>query len=91
MKKGSIVMKMRLALTLLGAVVTPALAQSGPTEDQQRQACMGDAMRLCAAYVPNRTKIRDCLGSQHDQLSPQCRAVFDAGVKAEASSLRLQR
>ena len=84
-------MKMKLALVLLAAIATPAFAQSGPSESQQRQACMGDAMRLCAAYVPDRGKIKDCLASQHDQLSPQCRVVFDASVEAQASAQMRKR
>jgi hypothetical protein len=47
-------MKIRLLLVLLVTTITPVLAQSAPSEDEQRQACMGDAMRLCAAYIPDR-------------------------------------
>lgn len=78
-------MKLRLALVLLGATIVPALAQSGPDEGLQRQACMGDAMRLCGAYIPDRNRIRDCMAAQVDQLSPSCRAVFDSSVQAERS------
>ncbi|RZN06336.1 hypothetical protein CWO91_29585 [Bradyrhizobium genosp. SA-3] len=77
-------MQFRLVLALLSATITPALAQSGPSEAIQRQACMGDALRLCAAYVPDRAQIRDCMAAQRDQLSPQCRAVFDASAEASA-------
>ncbi|MHC2331040.1 hypothetical protein [Bradyrhizobium sp. USDA 4454] len=82
-------MKRRLALVLLAATIapamTPALAQSGPDESMQRQACMGDAMRLCGAYIPDRERIRACMAAQVEQLSPSCRAVFDASVRAERS------
>lgn len=82
-------MKLRLALVLLGATIapamTPASAQSGPNESMQRQACMGDALRLCSAYIPDRGRIRDCMAAQVEQLSPSCRAVFDASVQAERS------
>lgn len=84
-------MKIRLALMLLAATAMSASAQSGSSEIQQRQACMGDAMRLCAAYVPDRAKITDCMASQHDQLSPQCRAVFDASADARASAYMRKR
>ena len=80
-------MKLRLALVFVAATMapamTPALAQSDPNESMQRQACMGDAMRLCGAYIPNRSKIRDRMAAQVEQLSPSCRAVFDASVQAE--------
>jgi hypothetical protein len=85
-------MKLRLALVLLGASLAPAfspafsaLAQSGPNEAVQRQACMGDAMRLCGAYIPDRNRIRDCMAAQVEQLSPPCRSVFDASTQAERS------
>lgn len=78
-------MKLRLALVLLGTTIAPALAQSGPNESMQREACMGDAMRLCGAYIPDRDRIRACMAAQVDQLSPSCRAVFDASVHAERS------
>jgi hypothetical protein len=82
-------MKLRLALILLGAMIapamTPALAQSGPSEAVQRQACMGDAMRLCGAYIPDRDRIRNCMAGQIDRLSPPCRAVFNASAQAERS------
>lgn len=78
-------MKLRLALVLLGATIAPAMAQSGPNESMQRQACMGDAVRLCGAYIPDRGRIRDCMAAQVEQLSPSCRAVFDASVQAERS------
>ncbi|MBR0894553.1 hypothetical protein JQ616_06285 [Bradyrhizobium tropiciagri] len=78
-------MKLRLALVLLAATIAPAVAQSGPNESMQRQACMGDAVRLCGAYIPDRGRIRDCMAAQVEQLSPSCRAVFDASVQAERS------
>lgn len=79
-------MNFRVAFLLLSATITPAFAQAGPSESEQRQACMGDAMRLCSAYVPDRAQIRDCMAAQLDRLSPQCRAVFDASAQAERSS-----
>jgi hypothetical protein len=78
-------MKLRLALVLLSATVAPVMAQSGPNESMQRQACMGDAVRLCGAYIPDRGRIRDCMAAQVERLSPSCRAVFDASVQAERS------
>ena len=75
-------MNFRVALVLLTVTIAPAFAQSGPGEDAQRQACMGDALRLCSSYIPDRGQIRNCMAAQQDQLSPQCRAVFDASVQA---------
>jgi hypothetical protein len=44
---------------------------------EQRSACMGDAMSLCSAFVPDAGRILSCLASKKSQLSPQCRAQFD--------------
>ena len=79
-------MKRLVAFVLLGATFAPALAQSAPSESLQRQACMGDAMRLCSAYIPDRGRIQSCMAARIDELSPPCRAVFDASIQAERSA-----
>lgn len=79
-----------VVLALSGLVIAPALANGAPTEDQQREACLGDVMRLCVAHVPNRARIQSCLGEHHQELSPQCRTVYDASVKAQRGSPRAQ-
>lgn len=84
-------MNFRVALILLTVTIAPALAQSGPSEDVQRQACMGDALRLCSSYIPDRGQIRNCMAAQLDRLSPQCRAVFDASVQAQRSQAERSR
>jgi hypothetical protein len=78
----------RIALFLLCTTVTPAVAQSGPGEAEQQQACMGDALRLCFAYIPNRAQIAECMFFRRDQLSPYCRAVFDASAPSRPLELR---
>jgi hypothetical protein len=66
------------------AVLVPvaALAQQAPSAMQQRLACMSDAFRLCASSIPDKTRIRACLGERHQDLSEGCRVVYDASVKA---------
>ena len=78
----------RRALFLLCMTITPAVAQPRPSEAEQQLACMGDALRLCFAYIPNRAQIADCMFFQRDQLSPYCRAVFDASAPSEPLELR---
>ena len=79
-----------LMLALLAAGSAGANA-AGPTEAEQRAACLGDALRLCATYIPDRARIRSCLGAQHASLSDACRIVYDASVKAEAPAASRQR
>ena len=55
------------------SVSAPALAQGTP---QQRAACTGDALRLCAAEVPNVSRITSCMKANFSRLSAGCKAVF---------------
>jgi len=63
------------AALLLGALPTVAFAQLEATAER-RAACMGDAIMLCSAVIPNKARIASCLASKMDQLSPRCRAQF---------------
>ncbi|MFZ0609462.1 MAG: hypothetical protein WAM75_17495 [Xanthobacteraceae bacterium] len=53
--------------TLLG----PALA-----EESGQQACMQDAMSVCAAYIPDRERVATCLISNRGRISPACRSAL---------------
>ncbi|MEI9924629.1 MAG: hypothetical protein WDN50_14840 [Bradyrhizobium sp.] len=60
---------------------------------EQQEMCTGDAMRLCAADIPNVDRITACMERQRDALSERCRAVFEvdtpaAVTESPASSLR---
>lgn len=61
---------------LLSMYPTVGLAGFQPTA-QQRSACMGDALSLCRAVIPDVDRITACLAAKKSQLSPQCRAQFD--------------
>ena len=61
---------------LLGVLPTAASAAIRPTAEQ-RAACMGDAIMLCSAVIPNKERIAACLVSKMSQLTPRCRAQFD--------------
>lgn len=43
---------------------------------EEEQACSGDAMRLCGAYVPDVDRITVCMIQNKSQLSPGCRVFF---------------
>lgn len=58
----------------LSVSMSPAAGQ-GYTPEQQ-QACSGDAMRLCGAYVPDVDRITVCMIQNKSQLSPGCRVFF---------------
>ncbi len=61
---------------LLAVLPTAALAQLRETPER-RAACMGDAIMLCPAAIPNKERIASCLASKMSQLSSRCRAQFD--------------
>ena len=68
-----------LSLAALGLILSvaftaaPAMAQG---TQAQRDACTGDAMRLCSEFIPDAGRTGACLNSKKAQLSPACRAVF---------------
>ena len=43
---------------------------------EQQQACSGDAMRLCSAFIPDVDRITTCMIENKSQLSPPCRVFF---------------
>jgi hypothetical protein len=52
---------------------TAAIAQSN--EDQQ--ACMNDAFRVCSATIPDRARTTACMVQNKSQLSAACQVVMD--------------
>ena len=71
--------------TALAVSMWPAASQAYSPE--QQQACTGDAMRLCGAYIPDVDRITVCMIQQKSQLSPGCRAHFRP-EPSEVSSVR---
>ena len=52
----------------------------------QRDACTGDAMRLCSQFIPDAGRTGACLNSKKAQLSPACRAVFGGSTARKAKA-----
>ncbi|WP_374307083.1 hypothetical protein [Methylocella sp.] len=75
----------RVFSAALAAAVLSGAAFCAPayalTEAQEAAACEGDALRLCAPYVPDKAKIHACLVSYKAYLSPACRAIVAPGKK----------
>jgi hypothetical protein len=53
--------------------ITGAAAQAS---DEARQACTGDAMRLCSDFIPDVPKITACMMRKRAQLSAECRLAM---------------
>jgi hypothetical protein len=45
---------------------------------EEREACTPDVFRLCSSEIPNVDKIIACMKTKKSQLSPKCKAVFNA-------------
>ena len=60
--------------TALAVSMWPAASRAYTPE--QEQACSGDAMRICGAFVPDVDRITVCMIQNKSQLSPGCRVFF---------------
>ena len=69
--------KFRLGLLLAVLVSLSMWADTGHAyTDEEQQACSGDAMRLCGAFIPDVDRITACMIENKSQLSPPCRVFF---------------
>ena len=75
--------------TALSVSTLPAAGQGYSPE--QQQACTGDAMRLCGAYIPDVDRITVCMIQNKSQLSPGCRAHFRPEPSSQAASVTAGR
>ncbi|MGO9700788.1 MAG: hypothetical protein ACLPX7_16160 [Xanthobacteraceae bacterium] len=62
------------ALALFSVALAPVAAIGGEQED--RQACMNDALTVCAQFIPDRSRIEHCLFVNRSRISPACQAVM---------------
>jgi hypothetical protein len=74
--------------TALAALVLPMAAEAYTPEG--RQACTGDAFRLCSAEIPNVDRVRACLHRNKAQLSPGCRGFISPGAPRPPPGGRLE-
>jgi hypothetical protein len=79
-------MKLRItSLTLLSGLVLMAAVASSLAAAQgtpaQQQACTGDAMRLCSAFIPDVGRVTSCMARHRGSLSAACRAAMGGGKR----------
>jgi hypothetical protein len=66
--------RIMLAVALTVATFsTGALAQT----NEEQQACMNDAFRVCSATIPDRNRTIACMVQNKSQLSAACQVVMD--------------
>jgi hypothetical protein len=71
--------------TILAAIFLASTAGAGHaqvSDEVARQACEPDVMRLCSEAIPDRQRIAQCLRTNVQQISPNCRAVLNGGAPA---------
>jgi len=81
--------KLRFGWVLAMALSASALSTSASAyTPEQQQACTGDAMNLCGAYIPDVDRITACMIQNKARLSPGCRAHFRPGPEPTAAAAR---
>jgi hypothetical protein len=71
------------ALIAAGWAFSPAASQAF-TQEEARQLCTPDVLRLCSSEIPDVERITACMRRQRANLSEGCRSVF--GKPAQAAS-----
>ena len=67
---------------------TSAFAQENQGTPEQRAACAPDAFRLCTGYIPDPTRVEQCLRQNNSDLSDACRSVFEQSAGPMASRVK---
>ena len=73
-----------IAISLVVASSVPAFAYT----QQDTTACISDAFRLCAAAIPDTSRVASCLYSKRRQLSPACANAFARYTRTEPQHQR---
>ena len=66
-----------LAIALIVAGASQAMAASGPTM-QEKMACRADAQTLCSQFIGHPPQMQACLAQNKPKLSTPCRQVVEA-------------
>ena len=74
-----------IAVLAMMLCATTASAQENRGTPEQRAACAPDAFRLCAGYIPDPTRVEQCLRQNKSELSDACRVIFDQSAGPVAS------
>jgi hypothetical protein len=70
---------LKKASASIAVVLTIAFTSSIAVAEtsEERQACIGDAFRVCWSAIPNRDQVFHCLMDNRPRLVPACRTVMD--------------
>ena len=73
-------MKIQIALAASFFALLPAAASAAENQDEQN-ACMGDAFSVCSHAIPDREKVATCLALNIARISAPCRTVMNGYSK----------
>ena len=73
-------------LSVAAVISLTSFAAHAEGTAEQRNACMGDAFRLCSSHIPNVEAITACMRTNKSKLSPACKLVFDKSDKTTVAS-----
>jgi hypothetical protein len=75
-----------VGLLLIGIGVAGVGGAAAQGSDESRQACTGDAMRVCSDFIPDVPKITACMKRKRAQLSARAlRLISSPGRKSRRS------
>ncbi|MGY2049952.1 hypothetical protein [Methylobacterium sp. JK268] len=66
----------RILAVCVAALLLSGGAAGAQGTERERNACMGDAMTLCASAIPDEHRIETCLRRNSAQISAPCRVVL---------------
>jgi hypothetical protein len=69
----------------VASLSTAAIAQS----NEEQQACMNDAFRVCSATIPDRTRTTACMVQHKAELSAACQMVMARYAPADTPATTL--
>lgn len=67
---------MTRAMLVLASLTIALVSSRVIAEESGQQACMQDAMSVCAAFIPDRERVASCLISNRARISPACRSAL---------------
>src|SRR5262245_50003103 len=73
---GEVALKSLCPIAAALTLVVSGWAASAETSEE-RQACIGDAFRVCWSAIPDRNNVLQCLVENRSQLSVDCREIIN--------------
>ena len=84
-------MKRRAAFVLLILLIAPSGTLPAVAEtDEERLACVNDALQFCQDAIPDRERVYGCLVSHKDVISVACHTVIAPSQPADRPPLKKQ-